>query len=89
MRIWNYQTNNLIKLIKFHDFIESCNFKDESKLLYIGTSFKLYQFYVSNKFKKLSKMNINFVRNIYFISNTLILTSSYDKIIKTDFNKKK
>ena len=70
----------------------SCRFTDDDTLLNVGSNFHFYQFDVKDQFKKLHelRMHDSFIMNIICISNTVVLTSSFDKtIIKTDIKRKK
>ncbi|KAM3135654.1 hypothetical protein pb186bvf_012325 [Paramecium bursaria] len=77
LRIWKYQTNNLIKKIKLDTTVYSLKFTDDSKILYVGTRRTLYQLFVPNQFKKLYKQKLydGFGVIIYCITNTTLLIS--------------
>ncbi|KAM3131958.1 hypothetical protein pb186bvf_015971 [Paramecium bursaria] len=87
--IWRYQTNVLMKSLKFDYQIMSCNFTDDSQLLYVGIEKRLVQLSVKANFKTICILNLHKrqIASIYCISKTIILTSSFDNtIIKTDVN---
>ncbi|KAM3136090.1 hypothetical protein pb186bvf_011895 [Paramecium bursaria] len=90
VKIWKYNTIRLFKQINISDRICVCKFTDDSQLLYVGVSKRIYQFSVNNQFKKLCKYDLHRgdISNIKCITNTIILTSSQRYIIKTDMNTK-
>ncbi|KAM3133150.1 hypothetical protein pb186bvf_014726 [Paramecium bursaria] len=92
LKIWDYETNNLIKSIEFNQSVQRCMFTEDSTLLYAGSLGDIYQFDAKDQFKELCKQSIHnsHINNINCISNTIILTVADEKeIIKTDINNKK
>ncbi|KAM3130387.1 hypothetical protein pb186bvf_017486 [Paramecium bursaria] len=87
LKIWKFQTNNLMKCIKFDNSVVICRFTDDSHFLYVGAHQQKYQFQVNKSFKKLCKYVIpgDQIKNIRCVTNNIILMSSHSNIIKTDF----
>ena len=66
-----------------YDSISICKFTDDSTLLYVGTSYKLYYFSVNKQFKTIRTMNIEIYNlDIQPISNKMLGISSTFNIIK-------
>ncbi|KAM3133137.1 WD repeat-containing protein 33 [Paramecium bursaria] len=87
LKIWNYKSYALVKSIQFKTSVTSLKFTDNSELLYVGIHSQIYQFHVNSNFKKLCIMQIHAfpIKNIFCMTNSIILTSSRDKyLIKTD-----
>ncbi|KAM3133139.1 WD repeat-containing protein 33 [Paramecium bursaria] len=87
LKIWNYKNYVLMKSISFKTHVTSLKFNQDSKLLYVGTHQIIFLFHVQSNFKKLCNIRIHtlHIKNIFCITDAIILTSSRDKyIIKTD-----
>ena len=72
--------------MSFETHVTSCKFTENSKLLYVGIHKIIYLFHVNSNFKNLCRLNIHalHIKNIFSMTNAIILTSSLKYIIKTD-----
>ncbi|KAM3128896.1 hypothetical protein pb186bvf_019031 [Paramecium bursaria] len=97
LKIWNYSTNNLIKVFDLRTRIYFVKFTDDSKFLYFMTYNRIYKLNVNKQFKLFHTYQISFYKgslggyeNICIISNTQILiTSPVGKLIKINTSQNK